>query len=610
MATPPIAVNETLCQIIELNYTLTTSPCDECGQIANRFTTASRTAIDLNLDHPVLLHLTVSVHHCELCQHYFRAQPPFLRPGAVYTNRVVAKAVAAVYQDQMAFRRVISRLARDFWVQPSEKMVRLWCRAYSQTFDFETDYQPWVVREFSGILCVDEVYQDQLALLLAVDPAAPEGDRLVGYQLVNGAVEAGVVADFLNRLKTVGIEPEQVITDGSTLYPRVLRQVWPQAVHQLCLFHESRRVTGAVMKLINQVRRELPQSPTTTNPKGARPLRSQPPTPDPTDPATQRWQRRQQERQQQMAQVHSLAEQGYSQRAIARQTGISRPSVKKWLAQPRPDVSATEIVMEPLPETPSPAALKQDKIRQVHALAQTKPLSYSELARLVGAHRVTVKKWLQSPPPPVIELPPGQAAAPEVPLPPPPWHSWEQVQQVREALQKHRFLLVRRPENLGETEQAQVAALLASPVGAALQVGRDCLIDWYRLWRDEQGQRRTPAEAKNRYEAWQANATYGKVPVLHKLQLQITPAKFEQLSHFLRQPEWEATNNGAERTGRAFRHRQAPHFNLRSQNAIEQALVITACLHKEAVVAPPAQRLHYCQRGRKNSDPATVCLAI
>gem|GEM_PF-6214056 len=52
----------------------------------------------------------------------------------------------------------------DFWVQPSEKMIRIWCQAYSQALDFETDYQPWVVREFSGILCVDEVYQDDLAL--------------------------------------------------------------------------------------------------------------------------------------------------------------------------------------------------------------------------------------------------------------------------------------------------------------------------------------------------------------------------------------------------------------------------------------------------------------
>ena len=79
MTKPPVAVNQTLCQIIELNYSLAISPCDQCGQPAARFTTATRTAIDLHLEHRVLLHLTVSVHHCCLCRHFFRAQPPFLR---------------------------------------------------------------------------------------------------------------------------------------------------------------------------------------------------------------------------------------------------------------------------------------------------------------------------------------------------------------------------------------------------------------------------------------------------------------------------------------------------------------------------------------------------
>ena len=80
-----------------------------------------RTAIDIELDHPVLLLVTVSVHHCDPCKHYFRAQPPFLRPDAIYSNRVVEKAVQAVCLDGMAMRRVPARLARDFWVQPRRK---------------------------------------------------------------------------------------------------------------------------------------------------------------------------------------------------------------------------------------------------------------------------------------------------------------------------------------------------------------------------------------------------------------------------------------------------------------------------------------------------------
>jgi hypothetical protein len=30
----------------------------------------------------------------------------------------------------MALRRVPARLARDFWVRPSEGIIRAWCHAY------------------------------------------------------------------------------------------------------------------------------------------------------------------------------------------------------------------------------------------------------------------------------------------------------------------------------------------------------------------------------------------------------------------------------------------------------------------------------------------------
>ena len=226
------AVNLTACQIRHVRWRPAVLACDRCGHAAPAVDTASRTALDIALDGPVLLHVSVSVHHCAPCRHSFRAQPPFLRPDATYTNRVVTKAVQSVYHDGMAGRRVAARLARDFWVQPSEGMIRRWCQAYAAGLDFASDYQAWVVSEFSGVLCIDEVYQDQLALLLAVDPAAPEGDRLVGYQLVHGgSVTQADVAAFLARLAQAGVQPDQVITDGSPLYPAALAQLWPQAAH-------------------------------------------------------------------------------------------------------------------------------------------------------------------------------------------------------------------------------------------------------------------------------------------------------------------------------------------------------------------------------------------
>jgi hypothetical protein len=143
----------------------------------------------------------------------FRAQPPFLRPRAIYTRRVVQKAVEAVFCDGLAARCVPDRLARDFWVKPSEKMVRLWSRAFAAEVDFSTDYQPWVVANFSGILCVDEVYRGKLALLLAVDPAAPDGDRLGGLHLVNrgrlarrtaGIAQAHALHQHISSARAIG----------------------------------------------------------------------------------------------------------------------------------------------------------------------------------------------------------------------------------------------------------------------------------------------------------------------------------------------------------------------------------------------------------------------
>jgi transposase len=462
---------------------------------------------------------------------------------------------------------------------------------------------------------VDEVYQDRLALLLAVDPAAPDGDRLVGYQLVHGNVDAAEVECFLTHLKEVGIDPDQVITDGSSLYPTVLAKIWPDAAHQLCLFHETRHVTQAAMKAVNAIRKSLPHSPPASATGGGGPLRSQPPSEDPTDPASQRWYWRQAQRHAKISQVHELAQQGLSQRAIARQTGHNRKTVKRWLQEPIPPLP--EDMPTDLPEAAAlPAPLqrkqqKQDLQHRVHTLNQ-EGLSCSAIARQVGIHRITVKRWLeQAPPPERIET---QSLDGQEQRPPPsgPWSSWDQVNEIREALREHRFLLLHRPENLTADEQEQVDTLLSSPVGEQLQVIRSFLVDWYQLWIDDRGQQRTLSEAKARYEAWRNSASYQAVPHLQRAQQRMTAARFEGLSQFLRDPEWEATNNGAERAGRAFRHHQAPHFNLRSAESIEHSINVIACLRQAAAVQPPLGPFHTCQRGRKGrgqTNPASYAQA-
>ena len=264
-----------------------------------------------------------------------------------------------------------------------------------------------------------------------------------GDMLAFGNVDATEVERFLAHLREVGIDPDQVITDGSSLYPTVLAKVWPDAAHQLCLFHETRHVTKAVMKAISAIRKSLPHPPPNSATRGGGPLRSQPPSDDPTDPASQRWYWRQAQRHVEISHVHELAQQGLSQRAIARQTGHHRETIKRWLQEPIPPLP--EDMPTDLPEVaslPAPLQRKQQKQKlkhQVHALAQ-EGLSHSAIARRIGIHRITVKRWLEQDLPSEPTEPMFSVEKVDMPPPPTPWSNWDEVRQIREALQEHRFL--------------------------------------------------------------------------------------------------------------------------------------------------------------------------
>src|SRR5262249_29650736 len=62
---------------------------------------------------------------------------------------------------------------------------------------------------------------------------------------------------FLNNLKTWGLEPKTIITDGSNLYPAVLAELWPEADHQLCVFHILKEINKLVLDAVRRFRNAI-----------------------------------------------------------------------------------------------------------------------------------------------------------------------------------------------------------------------------------------------------------------------------------------------------------------------------------------------------------------
>jgi hypothetical protein len=90
------------------------------------------------------------------------------------------------------------------------------------------------VRErFSGTLCIDELHLGRFTLLLATDPLA---DLPVAFALVDKN-DQDHMRRFLGNLKSWDFTPQVVVTDGSNLDPSVLAELWPDADHQLRVFH-------------------------------------------------------------------------------------------------------------------------------------------------------------------------------------------------------------------------------------------------------------------------------------------------------------------------------------------------------------------------------------
>jgi Transposase len=80
--------------------------------------------------------------------------------------------------------------------------------------------------------------------------------RVLDHKPTRDAVRAFLKA-FKAHLDERGLKVRGITTDGSSLYPKVLKELWPGIPHQRCVFHVLKDITKAVLRALAKLRKEL-----------------------------------------------------------------------------------------------------------------------------------------------------------------------------------------------------------------------------------------------------------------------------------------------------------------------------------------------------------------
>jgi hypothetical protein len=228
-----------------------TYPCPTCGRHGRRRHKYDRFVRSLAYGQVLWLHVFYAEYRARCdCRKYFRSCPPQVCPKAEYDNLVREAVLNRILDDGLNVQRTLAAMKRDFLLELSSGFLYD-CLEWGLTRLSQASRRRTSREQFSGVLGVDELHLGAYTLLLATDPIT---DRVIGYRLVTVNDQAHMRC-FLRTLQYWGFEPQVVVTDGSPLYPAVLKEVWPAAKHQLCVFHVLQDVTAKVLDAVRRLRR-------------------------------------------------------------------------------------------------------------------------------------------------------------------------------------------------------------------------------------------------------------------------------------------------------------------------------------------------------------------
>ena len=122
----------------------------------------------------------------------------------------------------------------------------------------DTAFLDWALADFSGYVAADELYDGPFCVLSAVDNRRY---KRILYDVLDHAPDHDDIRAFLGRLKTALVARDLTLlgitTDGSSLYPTPLAEVFRGVPHQLCQLHIIQDIVKAVVGVVSSERKRL-----------------------------------------------------------------------------------------------------------------------------------------------------------------------------------------------------------------------------------------------------------------------------------------------------------------------------------------------------------------
>ena len=229
-------------------------PCPQCGKKGKRKQVIERRIFHVSALHRrsfIVIQVGVYKARCGCCK-YFQAPIQGVPYKGRYSYEVRNTVANALIRDRLPYRLVQRRMTEDHLLDVSLGYIHD-CFLWAHRQINREEYWQFVMANFSGVLCLDEVHDSGKTILFATDPL---NDFTVCFQVVEKNDQAHMDA-FLQHLKDRGLKVRVAITDGSALYKDSLQSYWRDIDHQLCLFHVIKEVNKVILDGVRAIKNSL-----------------------------------------------------------------------------------------------------------------------------------------------------------------------------------------------------------------------------------------------------------------------------------------------------------------------------------------------------------------